>query len=178
MRKRWIVTASLLFVAFAIFQVYLAGRDEIPPPQSAAPVVLSSGIARGERVTTHSWSIDYQKITTSADQTFITVDGVRDGLIYKKGKPYLRVRANHVNVNMLSHDFVASGPVHVESVSHKNFHAFDTTSAIWSEAAQRLDLSAPIVITSPGTTLHVQKLSLDVRTGALHIDHPDGSFRE
>lgn len=178
MRNRWIAAAAIAFVAFAVFQIYLAGRDEILPPQTAAPVVLSSGIARGERVTSHSWSVDYAKITTSADQTFITVDGVRNGVIFKKGKPYLRVRASHVIVNMISHDFTASGPVHVESVSRKNFHAFDTTSAVWTEAAQRLDLSTPIVITSPGTTMHVQKLSLDVRTGMLHIDHPDGSFRE
>jgi hypothetical protein len=178
MRKRWIAVAAVAFLAFVVVQVYLAGREEVPPPQTAAPVVLSSGLARGERITTHSWSIDYDRITTSADQTFVSADGVRDGIIYKNGKPYLRVRAAHVNVNMVTHDFNAAGPVHVESVSRKNFHAFDTTSAVWTEAAQRLDLSQPIVVTSPGTTLHVQKLSLDVRTGRLHIDHPDGSFRE
>jgi hypothetical protein len=177
-RRRWIAAAAVAFVAFVVLQVYLAGREEVPPPQTAAPVVLASGLARGERVTTHSWSIDYDRITTSADQTFVTADGVRDGIIFKKGKPYLRVRASHVNVNMLTHDFVATGPVHVESVSHKNFHAFDTTSAVWTEGAQRLDLSQPIIVRSPGTTLHVQKLSLDVRTGALHLEQPNGSFRE
>jgi hypothetical protein len=177
-KKRWIAIASVTLVIFVATQIYLAGRNEMTPPQTTAPVVLDTGIARGERVKAHSWSIDYKKVTTSADQTFITVDGVRDGIIYQKGKPYLRVRAAHANVNMITHDFVASGPVHVESVSHKDFHAFDTTSAVWTEAAQRLDLSQPVVITSPGTTLHVQKLSVDVRTGALHLEQPNGSFRE
>ena len=176
--RRAVTIAVIAAVAFVVLQVYLAGRNEVQPPQSTAPVVLKNGLARGERVTTHSWSIDYDKITTSADQTFITADGVRDGVVFKNGKPYLKVRAQHVTINMVTRDFVASGPVHVESVSHHNFHAFDTTSAVWTDAAQRLDLSEPVVITSPGTSLHVQRLSLDVRSGALHIDQPHGSFRE
>jgi hypothetical protein len=176
--KRWIVVATVAAVGFVTLEIYLAGRTEVPGPQAVAPVVLNRGLARGERVTSHSWSIDYDKITTSADQTFITADGVRNGIIFRHGKPYLRVRARHMTVNMVTHDFVASGPVHVESVSRHNFHAFDTTSAVWTEASQRLDLSEPIVITSPGASLHVQQLSLDVRTGALHIDQPHGSFRE
>ena len=176
--KRWIWGGATAALAFVALQVYLAGRNDVPPPQTTAPVVLNRGMARGERVTSHSWSIDYDKITTSADQTFITADGVRDGIIFKSGKPYLRVRAKHVTVNMVTHDFVATGPVHIESYNKKNFHAFDTTSATWTEASQRLDLSEPIVVTSPGTSLHVQQLSLDVRTGALHIGQTHGSFRE
>jgi hypothetical protein len=176
--KRWIAGAALAVLAFLVIGVYLAGRNDIQPSNGTPPVVLNRGMARGERVTSHSWSIDYDKITTSADQTFITADGVHHGLIYRKGKPYLRVRATHVTVNMVTHDFVATGPVHIESVSHRNFHAFDTTSAVWTEASQRLDLAEPVVVTSPGTSLHVQQLSLDVRTGALHIDQPHGSFRE
>ena len=176
--KRSIVGGVIALVVFVTVEIYLAGQIDVPPPTGTAPVVLNRGMARGERVTSHSWSIDYDKLTTSADQTFITADGVRHGLIFRNGKPYLRVRATHVTVNMATHDFVASGPVHIESASHKNFHAFDTTSAVWTEASQRLDLAEPVVITSPGTSLHVQQLSLDVRTGALHIDQPHGSFRE
>jgi hypothetical protein len=176
--KRWLVWGALAFIAFVVLQVYLAGKIEVPPPQTASPVILGHGMARGERVTSHSWSLDYDKITTSADQTFVTVDGVRNGIIFKGAKPYLRVRAKHVTVNMVTHDFVANGPIHIESYRRHGFHAFDTTSAVWTEAAQRLDLSEPVVVTSPGTSLHVQQLSLDVRTGVLHISQPHGSFRE
>ena len=176
--KRWVTIASVLFAGWVVVQVYIAGKEEVPPPQTAAPVTFGRGSARGERVNGHSWSIDYDKVSTSPDETFVTAEGVRDGIIYKAGKPYLRIRAQHMTVNMVTHDFVATGPVHIESVGHKNFHAFDTTSAVWTEATQRLDLSKPIVVTSPGTSLHVQQLSLDIRTGALHVGDAHGSFRE
>ena len=178
--KRWLTWAGVLFVVFIAVGIYLAGRDEVSPPTETGPVVLSNGLARGERVTSHSWSLDYDKITTSADQTFVTLDGVHNGVIFRNGKPYVHLRGSHVTVNMVTHDFSATGPIHVESAGpHNNhFHAFDTTSIIWTDGDQRLDMQEPIVVTSPGTSLHVQKLSLDVRTGSLHIDQPDGSFRE
>jgi hypothetical protein len=176
--RRWITGVSLGLVAYVAMRVYLAGREDLPPPQNTVPVVVGHGIARGERISSHSWSIDYDKITTSADQTFVTVDGVHDGIVYKDGKPYLRLRAAHVTVNMITHDFTASGPLHIDSVNKKKPRAFDTNSAVWTEATQHLDLESPIVVTSPGSSLHVQKLSLDVRTGNLHLEHIDGSFRE
>jgi len=176
--RRWVTGVSLGLVAYVALRVYLAGREVLPPPQSAVPVIVGKGIARGERISSHSWSIDYDKITTSTDQTFVTVDGVRDGVVFKNGKPYLRLRAAHVTVNMISHDFTATGPIHIESVNKAKPRSFDTTSAVWTDAAQRLDMSAPIVVTSPGTELHVAKLSLDVHSGQLHLEHIDGSFRE
>ena len=178
--KRWLIGLGIAFFVFIVGGIYLAGRDEVNPPLATGPVVLSKGLARGERVESHSWSLDYQKITTSPDQTLVTLDGIRNGVIFRKGKPYLHIRASHVNVNMVTHDFSASGPIHIESAGphDKHFHAFDTTEIAWTDGDQRLDMEEPIIITSPGTSLHVQKLSLDVRTGSLHIDQPDGSFRE
>lgn len=177
--RRWITGISLGLLGYVGLRVYLAGFDVAPPPQNSLPVVVGHGIARGERLTSHSWSLDYQKIMTSEDQTYVTVDGVRNGIIYKNAKPYLRVRAQHVTVNLVTHDFTATGPIHVESIhGAKVARAFDTSSAVWTEAAQRLDLAEPVVVTSPGTSLHVQKLSFDVRAGKVHIENIDGSFRE
>ncbi len=178
--KRAITGASIGLLLFVVIGIYWAGRDEVNPPAATGPVVLSHGLARGERITSHSWSLDYDKITTSPDQTFIQVDGIRDGVIFRKGKPYLRLRAAHVNVNMVTHDFTARGPIHIESAGphDSHFHAFDTTSIDWIDGEQQLELTDPIVVSAPGATLHVQKLTLNVRTGELRIDQPDGSFRE
>ncbi len=162
--KRWVTIASVLFAGWVVVQVYLAGKEEVPPPQTAAPVTFGRGSARGERVNGHSWSIDYDKVSTSPDETFVTAEGVRDGIIYKAGKPYLRIRAQHMTVNMVTHDFVATGPVHIESVGHKNFHAFDTTSAVWTEATQRLAIS-------PSRSSHVSRhVAARATTLARHQD--------
>ena len=176
--RRWLIGVALGLFAYGVLRVYLAGFDALPPPQNSVPVVVGHGIARGERLTSHSWSIDYDKITTSEDQTFVTVDGVRNGIVYKNGKPYLKIRAAHVSVNMVTHDFTATGPIHIESLNKQKPRSFDTNSATWTDASQQLELSSPIVVTSPGTSLHVQRLSLDVRTGRLHLEHIDGTLRE
>jgi hypothetical protein len=177
-RKQWIVGIAIGLFAYAGIGIYMAGRDDVTPPTSTVPVVVGRGNAHGERIKSHSWALDYDKITTSMDQTFVTIDGIHDGVVYKKGKPYLYVKAAHASVNMITKDFSLSGPVRVDSANKEKPRTFTTTSAVWTEAAQRLDLSQPIVVTSPGATLHVARLSLDVRSGNLHIESIDGSLRE
>jgi predicted membrane-bound mannosyltransferase len=176
--RRSIAAAVIVVVGYVALRVYLAGFDVVPPAQNTVPVTVGGGIARGERISSHSWSIDYQKITTSEDQSYVTVDGVRHGVVYKDGKPYLNLRAAHVSVNMITHDFTASGPIHVQSVNPNNPRSFDTTAAVWTEATQRLELPQPIVVTTPGTSQRVAKLTHDNRTGQLHLDQIGGSLRE
>ncbi|MBV9103361.1 MAG: hypothetical protein JO060_07200 [Candidatus Eremiobacteraeota bacterium] len=177
-RRRWLTGIIIVFLGYVAVRVYLAGFDVAPPASHSIPVTVGAGIARGERIRSHSWSIDYQKITTSEDQSYVTVDGVRNGIVYRDGKPYLRLRAAHVAVNMITHDFTASGPIVVKSTNKAKPRTFETTAAVWTEAAQRLDLPQPIAVTSPGTSLHVRKLSLDVRSGQLHLEQIGGSLRE
>ena len=51
---------------------------------------------------TKSWTFDYTKAHLSPDGLTGSVDGVRDGVIFRKGKPYLRISAQHIQVDVQS----------------------------------------------------------------------------
>jgi lipopolysaccharide export system protein LptA len=170
--------AVILVAAYLGVGIYRAGLNELPPPSSSAQVTFYHGTANGERVESKSWSADYDTIVANQDQTIFQAQNVRHGVIYRKGKPYLRVRAQHMTVNMVSHDFAADGPVHVETVDAHPRRAFDTNSAVWNEAQQTLTLSGPLRIsTGAPYPLRADRLTVNVGSGKLELIHVSGTIR-
>jgi hypothetical protein len=165
-------------VAFLAVGVYRAGLNELPPPTTSPEVLFQRGVANGERVESKSWSARYDKIVANEDQTILDADGVHNGVIYRKGHPYLYVRAKHMTINTVSHDFTANGPVHVETAARRPRRAFDMNSAVWNDALQVLTLSGDIrVTTGAPRPLLVDRLIFNVRTGSLELVHVSGPVR-
>ncbi len=176
--KRAIILAGIAVVAYLGYGIYDAGRDERPPPPSNSNITLAGGHATGQRVKFRSWSADYDRIVSNADQTILDISGVRNGTIYKGGKPYLHLRATHMTVNTTTRDFSATGPLHAETVGSTPSRAFDTTSATWNDAAQTLTLANRVVIHSGADgPLTVGSLTFDVKTGDVTLDAIDGPVR-
>jgi hypothetical protein len=175
-RLAWLAGGVLL--AYLGYGVYQAGTLEAPPPPSNPQIVFRGGSASGQRIRTRSWSAAYDRIVSNADQTVLDLENVHDGLIYRKGKPYLRVRAAHMTVNTVSRDFNVTGPMHVETVVASPPRSFDTTAASWSDAAQKLALTQTVTIrTGAATPLSVGSLTFDVKTGQLTIANVAGGVR-
>jgi hypothetical protein len=157
--------------------VYLSGREDLPPPTPGMPAVFNGGEAAGRRIDSRSWSAQYDKIVANADQTQLDLEGVHNGIIYKQGKPYLYVRAKFMSVNTVTHDFVANGPIFVESATPP-YRTFETTSASWSDTAQRLSLPQRIVIhTGAREPLVIGSMDFDVRTGQIDLKRVSGAVR-
>ena len=176
--KRTLALVALGGASYLAYGVYRAGLGETPPPPSSQQIVFHNGRANGQRITTKSWTADYDRVVTNADQTALELDGVRDGTIFRAGKPYLHVRAAHLSVNTISRDFTASGPIHAETVSAKPKRSFDTTSAIWNDAAQQLTLSQHVTIhTGADRPLEVGSLTLNVKTGQVELRDVAGPVR-
>ncbi|GAC1499833.1 MAG: hypothetical protein NVS1B2_23930 [Vulcanimicrobiaceae bacterium] len=176
--KRAIAVAATAVVALLGYGIYDAGRDERPPPPANSDIKLDRGHATGQRVKFRSWSADYDRIVSNADQTVLDISGVRNGTIYRGGKPYLRVTANHMTVNTLTRNFSALGPIHAETLGSQPHRAFDTTSATWSDATQKLTLAHRVLIHSGADRpLSVGSLIFNVRSGAITIDDVDGPVR-
>jgi hypothetical protein len=172
------LAAIVAVLAFLGFGVYRAGLNELPSPSNSPQVLFHRGAANGERVESKSWSADYDKIVANQDQTVLEADGIRHGVIYRKGKPYLRVGAAHMTINTVSHDFSARGPVHVETVERQPQRAFDMNSAMWNDALQELTLSGNLrVSTGAPRPLLVDRLIFNVRTGNLELTHVSGPVR-
>jgi hypothetical protein len=175
--KRVLIICAVAFTLFLIAGVLLAGRDETPLSRDSS-VRFGQGHAEGRRLTTRSWSCDYDKMTANNDQTIMDVDGVHDGIIYREGKPYLRLRAQHFSVNTMTHDFSANGKLHVETVDRTHPRAFESDSLAWNEGAQTLTVNTPLTFYSESDEpLRVNNLIYDVHAGTLHLGMSEGAIK-
>ncbi len=176
--KRLAWTLGLALVALFAYGIYDAGRDEKAPPPANSQIVFKDGHVDGQKLRFKSWSADYDKMVTNADQTILDVENVRNGIVLKNGKPYLRIRAKHMTVNTLSKDFSATGSLHVETAGAMPARTFDTASAVWSDAAQRLTLAHRVVIHSGADEpLTLGSLTFDVKTGNVEMRDVTGPLR-
>jgi hypothetical protein len=175
--KKAITLIALLIIAWIGYEVYAAGRDETPPP-APQPVVMHKGKAHGERLSTPSWSIEYDNVVGNPDQTLLNLEGVRNGVFYRNGKPYLHLHATRVTVNTVTHDFTASGPFHVETVDRVHFRTIDTTQALWTQSSKHLFLPKKTTIaTGPSAKpLIADTITVDVDKGDIHMEHVRGSL--
>ena len=83
-----------------------------------------------------------------------------------------------MTVNTVTRDFTVSDRLHVESVASHPPRSFDTTSAHWSDAQQRLVLDRPVQIhTGAGDPLLVSSLVFNVKTGEIEVHGISGPVR-
>jgi hypothetical protein len=88
------------------------------------------------------------------------------------------MRAKHMTVNTITHDFTAFGPFHVETVDRKHFRALDTTEATWNQGTKRLffPVKTIIITTSHTKSLTADNIIVDVDKNNLHMEHVQGSL--
>lgn len=166
-RLAWI--AAVLFLGWVVFEVVLAGRDTPEIPPMSRGIDLRGGHISSNRITTKSWSFDYTHAQLSPDGTTGTVDGVRNGIVFKKGKPYLRVSAEHIGVNTQSLDFTAIGKVHVERVNDPEQRSFDTDLVIWTNNAKLVRMDHPSYVHTAGNTLRLDSVTINFDTDEIHF---------
>lgn len=159
--------------------IVLAGREPAPPTPGSQPLSLRGGRVTGNRISTRSWTFDYRHAQMSPDGTLATVDGVRNGVLYRKGKPYLSIAAQHVSVNTQTFDFTATGDVHVEQLNSKDKvkRSFDTDLLQWTNVTKMLSLPHPSLFRTGDQILKVASISVDFNTNDIHVGKIEGSFQ-
>lgn len=173
-RIGWI--AGILFAIWFAVGIILSGRD-VPPPPGQQPITLHGGRVTGNHISTRSWTFDYTHAEMSPDGTLATLDGVKHGVLYKKGKPYLSIAAQHVSVNTQTFDFTATGDVHIEALNPKDHisKSFDSDLVQWVNATKMLELAHPSVFRTNGQTLKVATISVDFNKDEIHLGKIEGN---
>ena len=173
-RIGWI--AGGLFLVWIAIEIVLAGGNP-PPPPGNQNITLRGGRVSGNHVSTRSWTFDYSKAQMSPDGTQATLDGVKNGVLYKKGKPYLGIAAQHVSVNTQTFDFTATGDVHVQALSPKDgvSKSFDTDLLEWTNATKMLLLPHQSIFRTDGQTLTVSTITVDFNKDQIHLGKIGGS---
>lgn len=171
----WVAGAALL--VYVIVEVILAGRGTPPLPSNQSGITLHGGHVQGNRISTKSWSFDYKSAQLSPDGTTGTVDGVRNGIVLRKGKPYLRVSAEHISVDTQSLNFTAIGKVHVVMIGDPQHRSFDTDLVIWTNGAKLLRMDHPSYVHSADQTLKLQNVTINFDTGQIHLGGISGGVQ-
>lgn len=173
-RIGWI--AGALAIVWLIAGIILAGREPAPAPPGSAPITLRGGRVSANRISTRSWTFDYTHAEMSPDGILATLDGVKNGVLYKKGKPYLSIAAQHVSVNTQTFDFTATGDVHVEALhpADRIRKSFDTDLVQWVNATKMLQLTHPSLFQSGGQTLKVSTITVDFNKNEIHLGKISG----
>jgi hypothetical protein len=166
--------AGVLFAIYVVVEVVLAGRGTPPLPPAQAPIDLRGGHVMNNHIATKSWSFDYDHARLSPDGMSGSVDGVRNGIVFRKGKPYLRISAQHVRLNIQSLDFTAVGKVHIERINDPQRRAFDTDLVTWTNDAKVLRMQHPSYIHSGGQTLRIDGIAVNFDDDTIHLGKLSG----
>lgn len=172
--KRIGIGAGILLFVWVVVEVVLAGRGTPPLPPGQMPIDLRGGHVLNNHITTKSWTFDYEHARLSPDGLSGSVDGVRNGIVFRKGKPYLRISAKHIQLNIESLDFTAVGAVHIERINDPQHRAFDTDLVTWTNDAKLLRMSHPSYLHSGGQTLVVNNITVDFDANTIHIGKISG----
>jgi len=172
--KRLALAAGLGLGIYVIVEIVLAGRGVPPLPPSQSEIDLRGGHVLNNHIATKSWSFDYDHARLSPDGMSGSVDGVRNGIVFRKGKPYLRISAKHVVLNIQSLDFTAVGKVHIERINDPERRSFDTDLVTWTNDAKVLRMPHPAYVHSGSQTLRIDKISVDFDADTIHIGKING----
>jgi hypothetical protein len=172
--KRLALIAGLLFGAYVVVEIVLAGGGVPPIPPSQSPVVLRGGHVLNNHIATKSWSFDYDRAKLAPDGMSGSVDGVKNGIVFRKGKPYLRISAKHVQLNVQTLDFTAVGKVHIERIDDPERRAFDTDLVTWTNDAKLLRMTHPSYVRSGSQVLRIDGITVNFDDNTIHLGKVNG----
>ena len=172
--KRLAVAAGVALGIYVVVEVVLAGGGAPPMPPNQAPIDLRGGHVMNNHISTRSWTFDYDHARLSSDGLSGTVEGVRNGIVFRKGKPYLRISARRVSLNIQTLDFTAIGKVHIERINDPEQRSFDTDLVDWTNDAKVLKMPHPAYVHSGDQTLKIDGISVDFDANTVHLGKVNG----
>jgi hypothetical protein len=172
--KRAALAGGIALAIYVVVEIVLAGGGAPPLPPNQTPIDLRGGHVLTNRIATKSWSFDYDHARLSPDGLSGSVDGVRNGIVFRKGKPYLRISAKHVQLDIQSLDFTAVGKVHIERINDPEHRSFDTDLVTWTNDAKLLRMPHPAYIRSGGQTLRIDGISVDFDADTIRLGKVNG----
>ena len=173
--KRAGIIAGVAFAVFVTVEVILAGRDLPPQPLQNNGIALHHGHVNGNKISTKSWTFDYTTAQLSPDGSVGTIQGVKNGIVYKKGKKYMRVSAESISVDTGSLNFTAVGKVHASLIDDPEGRSFDTDLITWTNASKVLEMDHPSYLHSQGQTLSLKSVKIDFNTDQISLGSIGGN---
>ena len=172
--KQYLAAAAIAFGIYVTLGIVFAGGGTIPTPPANVPIQMYGATIANNRINTKAWSFDYDHAQLSPDASTGTVEGIRHGIVFKKGKPDLKISAEKITLDTQSLDFTAIGKVHVEKIDDKQHRSFDTDLVTWTNNAKEMRLDHGGYVHSGGQTLHLEGVTVDFDAETFHIGKMNG----
>lgn len=112
-----------------------------------------------------AWEFSADRITISSDKLYCTATDVRRGVLYRKGRPFLKLQARQVRLNQQTRDLIATGTV---SASGPDGFSVRTERADWQHQVERLTCPDALHATIRGLKIDTKNAFYDARAGQLH----------
>jgi hypothetical protein len=170
-----VVCAISALALFIIIGIILAGRDMPPLAPQSQPILIPGGRVANHHVSVKSWSFDYDHAQLSPDGSYGTIDGLHNGIIYRHGKPFLKISAQHATLNTITYDFTATGRVRVQRIGTTNSQMFETDFIVWENSVKQLKLNHPSYVRTGNQLLKIEHVLFDVKNGTLRVGTIDGA---
>jgi hypothetical protein len=175
--KRIAIVAGILIGIYAVVEIVLAGFGAPPLPPAQQGITLKGGHVNGNKISTKSWSFDYESAQLSPDGTTGTVAGVRNGIVLRHGKPYLKVSAAQITIDTQSLNFTAVGKVHVEFINDPAKRSFDTDLVQWTNSDKQLHMDHTSYLHTADQTLKIESVDIDFDKDTVHLGKLTGGLR-
>jgi hypothetical protein len=172
--RQYAIAAGVVFLVYVALGIVFAGGGSVPVPPANVPIEMYGATITNHRVNTPAWSFDYDRAHLSPDATTGTVEGVRNGIIFKKGKPNLRISAEKITLDTQTLDFTAIGKVHVEKIDDPQHRSFDTDLVTWTNNAKLMRLDHPAYVHSGKETLRLEGVTVDFESETFHLGKMNG----
>jgi hypothetical protein len=171
-RIAWgVVVVALASLAFVLWR---AGNDTIAPNRNE-PSTATHGRIEGRRAQFAAWSFDYDELITAPDQVTRTVVGIHDGVYYKDGRVFARMRALKITANTGTNDLTIDGHLHVAIDDKGKTRTLDTDRGTWSNGQQTLHLPGEVAVGSEGgARLMLHDVSVNFATGDMKVGRMTG----
>ncbi|MHB8178722.1 MAG: hypothetical protein ACYDA5_05450 [Vulcanimicrobiaceae bacterium] len=164
------IVAGAALAVYVVVGVIFAGGGAPPPIPGPQHIHLVGGHVVGNRISTRRWSFDYRSAQLSPDGTTGTINHIRNGIIFKHGKPYLKISAEHISLNTNTLNFTATGRVHVQRIGKKGtIRSFDTDLVVWTNGAKLLELDHPSYVRTGHQVLRVARITVNFATDSIHF---------
>ena len=121
-------------------------------------------------ISTKSWSFDYDRARLASDGMSGSVDGVRNGIVFRKGKPYLRISANTFSLTFKRWISPRVGKVHIERIDDPEHRSFDTDLVTWTNDAKLLRMAHPAYVHSGNQTLRIDGITVNFDDNTIHLE--------
>ncbi|MBV9866000.1 MAG: LPS export ABC transporter periplasmic protein LptC [Abitibacteriaceae bacterium] len=112
-----------------------------------------------------TWEFSAKSISLSPDRQFYTATDVNHAILFRAGRPYLKLSARQVRLNQITQDLAAIGTV---SATGPDGFSVRTEQASWQHQAERLDCPIKVHATLRGFTFDTPTLFYDMKKSQLH----------